>query len=162
VNESTQEIVFTLTEVFQNADGKCWAAQKLPGLVAAVSIDALTPGIAAVALVPICDDHDSVTVDGNGVPFHRSKKLKATVSAAIPEMTGNVPGAVFVSPDIVRRAREAFPEPIMEETEGNYTINLSALPNTEDILAFKLPAKDTDNESNSIDSDLRLANLPAP
>jgi hypothetical protein len=164
VNESTQEIlVFTLTEVFQDADRKRWAAQKTPGLVAAVSIDTPTPGIAAVASVPIHDDHDSVTVDGNGVPFHRSKKRKATtVSAAIPAMMGNVPGAVFVSPDIVRRAREAFPEPVMEETEGNYTIDSSALPNTDNILAFKLPAKDTDNESNSIDSDLRSANLLAP
>jgi hypothetical protein len=77
-------------------------------------------------------------------------------------MMGNLPGAVFVSPDIVHWAREVFPdEPIMEETEGNYTIDLSALPNTEDILAFKLPAKDTDNKSNSIDSELRSANLLA-
>jgi hypothetical protein len=46
----------------------------------------------------------------------------------VSEMTDSVPGSVFVSPNVIRHARDAFPD-------------------TEDILAFKLPARDTDNET---------------
>ena len=134
LNETTQDIVFTKTEVFQFEDRKRNAANWALNNRTTVGP---TPGVPAAASGTVPGGAESaVTEDNDGTPFRRSKKSKpniAEVSVAI------VPGMVFVSPEVGRHA----------ESEGMYTVDSTDLPTTQDISAFKLPADGTDNESGS-------------